>query len=96
MLVFIFSLCLEPQEQDIIKVPNGKHYLKVILKILKLEPKVKGHSQEREKSTFMSTNNFKQIRLNRLNRERKEDIKKNFKSQKASEYIKCRKTKKET
>ena len=43
----------------------------------------------------MSTKPFKHIRSNRLNNEIKEDIKKHFRSQKASEYLKWRKAKKE-
>ena len=60
------------------------------MKILRLQPKEKVG-----KSTFMSTKPFKHIRSNRLNKERKEDMKKLFKSQKASEYLRWRKSKKE-
>ena len=85
-LFCICSLSLELTDQE----GNEKHYLQVILNILRLQTKEKVG-----KSTFMSTKPFKRIRSNRLNKERKEDMKKLFKSQKVYEYLRWRKSKKD-
>ena len=89
-LICLFCICsvsLEPQGQE----AYDNHYF-VILKILNLRPKV---TAGKYKGVQRSAKQFKDIRSNRLNNEIKEDIKKHFRSQKASEYPKLRKAKKE-